>query len=81
MVGIRFGGGRDELLTFMQCLGVITPPYLSTFLSTQKSTQNVEYFFEYFLENFFEDFFETFTMIKPTSELEGRLLETLLCDP
>ena len=27
MVGIRFGGGRDELLTFMQCLGVITPPY------------------------------------------------------
>ena len=26
MVGIRFGGGRDELLTFMQCLGVITPP-------------------------------------------------------
>ena len=29
MVGIRFGGWRDELLTFMQCLGVITPPYLS----------------------------------------------------
>jgi hypothetical protein len=28
MVGIRFGGGRDELLTFMQYLGVITPPYL-----------------------------------------------------
>ena len=27
MVGIRFGGGRDELLTFMQYLGVITPPY------------------------------------------------------
>ena len=26
MVGIRFGGGRDELLTFMQYLGVITPP-------------------------------------------------------
>ena len=29
MVGIRFGGGRDELLTFMQYLGVITPPYSS----------------------------------------------------
>ena len=28
MVGIRFGGGRDELLTFMQYLGVITPPLL-----------------------------------------------------
>ena len=30
MVGIRFGGGRDELLTFMQYLGVITPPYSSS---------------------------------------------------
>ena len=32
MVGIRFGGGRDELLTFMQYLGVITPPYLGELL-------------------------------------------------
>ena len=29
MVGIRFGGARDEILTLMQRLGVITPPYLS----------------------------------------------------
>ena len=27
MVGIRFGGARDEILTLMQRLGVITPPY------------------------------------------------------
>ena len=27
MVGIRFGGSRDEILTLMQRLGVITPPY------------------------------------------------------
>ena len=26
MVGIRFGGSRDEILTLMQRLGVITPP-------------------------------------------------------
>ena len=31
MVGIRFGGWRDEILTLMQRLGVITPP-LITFL-------------------------------------------------
>ena len=27
MVGIRFGGSRDEILTLMQRLGVIPPPY------------------------------------------------------
>ena len=27
MVGIRFGGSRDEILTLLQRLGVITPPY------------------------------------------------------
>ena len=40
MVGIRFGGGRDELLTFMQYLGVITPPYSSTFLAQLPATSS-----------------------------------------
>ena len=35
MVGIRFGGGRDELLTFMQYLGVITPPYSTQLIYQQ----------------------------------------------
>ena len=32
MVGIRFGGSRDEILMLMQRLGVITPPTIKGFL-------------------------------------------------
>ena len=46
MVGIRFGGGRDELLTFMQYLGVITPPltlelYLGQFFLVKRSPYTI----------------------------------------
>ena len=34
MVGIRFGGSRDEILTLMQRLQVITPPYYKEQLLT-----------------------------------------------
>ena len=40
MVGIRFGGARDEILTLMQRLGVITPPYL---VASHASTLNKIY--------------------------------------
>ena len=46
MVGIRFGGGRDELLTFMQYLGVITPPYLITLFRPLDHLQTVGCIFE-----------------------------------
>ena len=32
MYGIRFGGGRVEILTFIIVNGVITPPYKRVFL-------------------------------------------------
>ena len=38
MVGIRFGGSRDEILTLLQRLGVITPPYFKNI--TFKSSYN-----------------------------------------
>ena len=37
MVGIRFGGSRDEILTLMQRLGVITPPYVYGYSYIQKN--------------------------------------------
>ena len=42
MVGIRFGGGRDELLTFMQYLGVITPPYQGPVLEIEQRAQRTK---------------------------------------
>ena len=49
MVGIRFGGSRDEILTLLQRLGVITPPYVYGYSYIQK---NHIYAYNYISVNF-----------------------------